>query len=110
MAAKRAAGGFVVTSGRFTQEAEAFAKSINIQLLDGAKLQRLLKVARASSRTDPPMDAEPARRPTSHGAVGPVPDCPRCAQPMVRRTAKKGVNAGNEFWGCRAYPRCRGTG
>lgn len=33
--------------------------------------------------------------------------CPRCGEDMVLRTAKKGDNAGNQFWGCLNYPRCR---
>lgn len=37
-----------------------------------------------------------------------VPDCPKCGQSMVRRTARRGANAGNEFWGCSEFPRCRG--
>lgn len=34
--------------------------------------------------------------------------CPKCGGAMVRRTAKSGSNAGNEFWGCAKYPACRG--
>ncbi|NLF86464.1 MAG: hypothetical protein GX571_10215 [Lentisphaerae bacterium] len=26
---------------------------------------------------------------------------------MVLRTARRGSNAGNQFWGCSNYPRCR---
>ncbi|WP_232209291.1 hypothetical protein ACN2MM_06290 [Alkalilimnicola ehrlichii MLHE-1] len=26
---------------------------------------------------------------------------------MVLRTAKRGANAGNQFWGCSGYPKCR---
>jgi len=37
-----------------------------------------------------------------------VPACPQCQAPMVRRTAQKGANAGNSFWGCSRYPQCRG--
>lgn len=33
--------------------------------------------------------------------------CPRCGSSMVLRTAKRGSNAGNQFWGCSAYPKCR---
>ena len=33
--------------------------------------------------------------------------CPKCNSEMVLRTAKKGANAGNKFWGCAQYPRCR---
>ncbi|MBN1674985.1 MAG: topoisomerase DNA-binding C4 zinc finger domain-containing protein [Kiritimatiellae bacterium] len=38
-----------------------------------------------------------------------IPDCPACGRPMVLRTAKTGKNAGNQFWGCSAYPDCRGV-
>jgi len=34
--------------------------------------------------------------------------CPKCGAPLVLRTAKKGANAGNEFWGCSRFPKCRG--
>ena len=37
------------------------------------------------------------------------PYCPKCGAEMVRRTAKKGKNIGNEFWGCTDFPNCRGT-
>ena len=33
--------------------------------------------------------------------------CPKCDSPMVKRTAKKGVYAGNMFWGCSNYPKCK---
>ena len=33
--------------------------------------------------------------------------CPKCDAPMVRRVAKRGKNAGNEFWGCSTFPKCR---
>lgn len=35
--------------------------------------------------------------------------CPRCSSSLVLRVAKKGVYAGNEFYGCSSYPRCRFT-
>ena len=34
--------------------------------------------------------------------------CPRCAGPMTLRIARFGPNAGNEFWGCSNYPKCKG--
>ena len=35
--------------------------------------------------------------------------CQQCGSPMVLRTAKQGANAGGQFWGCTAYPRCKGV-
>lgn len=35
--------------------------------------------------------------------------CPKCEAEMVLRTAKKGMGAGRQFWGCSAYPRYRFT-
>ena len=38
-----------------------------------------------------------------------VPDkvCPRCGNKLVLRIAKKGANAGKQFWGCSGFPKCR---
>lgn len=33
--------------------------------------------------------------------------CPRCGKTLVLRTASKGEHAGNQFWGCSSYPKCR---
>jgi hypothetical protein len=33
----------------------------------------------------------------------PSPACPQCQQPMRRRQSAKG-----DFWGCSAYPDCKG--
>jgi hypothetical protein len=35
--------------------------------------------------------------------------CPKCEREMVLRTAGRGPGAGNQFWGCSGYPRCRFT-
>lgn len=49
------------------------------------------------------------RRKDSSGSAGSEsPACPKCGSAMVRRTAKSGSNAGNDFWGCAKYPTCRG--
>ena len=37
------------------------------------------------------------------------PFCPLCQKPMRQRTARQGRNAGQTFWGCSAYPDCKGT-
>lgn len=35
--------------------------------------------------------------------------CPRCGGQLLLRTASKGPQAGQKFWGCSNYPRCRYT-
>ncbi|MGL6571604.1 NERD domain-containing protein [Aeromonas caviae] len=37
----------------------------------------------------------------------PPPICPRCGSTMVLRTATRGENKGNQFWGCSGFPKCR---
>lgn len=109
MAAQGAAGGFLVTSGRFTEDAAAFAAGRNVRLVDGPKLFGLLQQAKASMA-----QKRPASSPVSD-AVRPAvaahdsPACPLCRSGMVRRTARKGANEGSQFWGCSKFPVCRGT-
>lgn len=38
-----------------------------------------------------------------------APRCPNCAGTMILRTARKGANAGEKFWGCSSFPKCKGT-
>jgi very-short-patch-repair endonuclease len=38
---------------------------------------------------------------------GEAPICPKCGARMVLRTAKRGRRAGEQFYGCPNYPRCR---
>lgn len=38
-----------------------------------------------------------------------VPSCSACGAEMVLRTARKGANVGNQFWGCSRYPACKHT-
>jgi len=44
-----------------------------------------------------------------HQATEKAPICPLCGKPMQQRTASQGAYAGKPFWGCTAYPECRGT-
>lgn len=48
--------------------------------------------------------SQPVIRETASAA----PLCPKCNSEMVLRTAKKGANQGEQFWGCPNYPQCRG--
>ena len=85
----------VITSGEFTNEAEQFARSNNITLVTGSDL--LVRLAQFNDEQ---------QQPNLH----PVPlKCPLCTNGMVLRTARKGANAGSQFWGCPQFPKCRGT-
>lgn len=125
MAARGATGGFVVTSGRFTNDARLFTQGRNIHLVDGPRLLAMIQMARqpgadAIGTFIPAPGAIPAAAAagvitgpaTGQGARphAPVqPDCPQCGSGMVRRIARTGRNAGAAFWGCSTFPACRGV-
>lgn len=133
MAARGATGGYVVTAGRFTREAEQFAAGRNIELVDGETLQQWLQRVETAKETsaEPGRLPEPGQPAATSKPVAPSvpmessepaepamppepvteesPRCPKCDGPMVRRMAKKGPTAGTGFWGCSHYPACRGT-
>lgn len=107
MAARGAAGGFVVTSGRFTGEARAFAAGRNVELVDGGRLMRMIERVQSTKAS---AGARGAGVVPNAGAVsGSALRCPSCGSEMVRRSARRGANAGKAFWGCSRYPACMGT-
>ena len=48
-----------------------------------------------------PVPSAQAEKPSAPDAP---PACPACGQPMVKRKSRDGA----EFWGCSAYPACKG--
>ena len=107
MAAKGASGGFVVTSGRFTDEARKFAEGRNVQLVDGPKLFSMIKqVKQSMAATAKPTTSKPQMSTSKAVAVT---SCPLCSSGMVKRTARNASNAGSAFWGCSTFPKCRGV-
>jgi restriction system protein len=120
MAAKGAAGGFVVTSGSFTDDATAFASGRNIKLIDGPLLHGLISQAKNARSAVPsstrrhlssvPKSASPKpASPPPLATQASTPSCPSCGSAMAKRKAKRGANVGGEFWGCATYPVCKGT-
>jgi restriction system protein len=103
MAAQGAAAGVVVTSGTFTPDAIEFASGRNVRLVGGPELHKMI----SSEESGSPAVNRPASVRTE-STVG-APRCPKCGNGMVRREAKRGVNAGKSFWGCSKFPSCRGT-
>jgi len=102
MTAEQADEATIVTSGRFTEEARAFASGKPIHLLDGPELLELVSSVQAGREAGPNAEPEPAQAPTP-------PRCPRCGKEMVLRTARRGKQAGGKFWGCQSYPACKGV-
>lgn len=107
MAAKGASGGFVVTSGRFTDEANKFVDGRNIVLVDGPSLFSMIKLARHSLEATTNEEVSVSKTAPFQTAIEPT--CTKCGAFMVKRTARNGSNAGGEFWGCSNYPSCRGV-
>lgn len=95
VAAEGASGGIVISSGTFTQEAMDFAKGKPLELLDGNTLQNIItEVQKGETLPRNKLDENV---------------CPQCGAKLVLRTAKKGQNAGEKFWGCSAFPKCKTT-
>ena len=108
MSAEGATGGFVVTTGIFTADAKAFAEGRNIDLIDGHALAKMVERARAARSAG--QNGKTTTPTTVISAItSKEPLCPRCGGSMVKRIAKQGSNAGGAFWGCTAFPKCRGV-
>ncbi|MFK8402944.1 restriction endonuclease [Pseudomonas sp. BGr12] len=103
MAAEGAAGGFVVTSGRYTSEAKEFAEGRNIQLVDGVLLKRWISNHAAAS-----FNTSASSNISQENIEARAPRCPVCDSVMIIRTAKRGAYIGADFWGCSEFPACRG--
>jgi restriction system protein len=50
-----------------------------------------------------------AARTRARSAAPAAPACPLCGQAMRQRTARSGPRKGQSFWGCSAFPECKGT-
>lgn len=99
MTAEKADEAIIVTTGGFTRDAKDFASGKPIRLIDGPQLLVLVQSVQSEKQS---------RRPEVAPTVEPVPPCPLCGKRMVLRTARRGNNAGNQFWGCSSYPACKG--
>ena len=72
------------------------------QFVEGGGYSEQLATARLAHRSK--RDSSNPTNPSDQ-----IPPCPQCGKPTVLRTAKTGKNAGNQFWGCSAYPDCKGV-
>ena len=79
-------------------DATQFAAQVGMTLIDGEEFLRIISTGLAGEILELPRAESTA-----------APACPRCGADMVRRTARQGLHAGRDFWGCSTFPACRGT-
>lgn len=101
MTAERANDCVFVSSGNYTAEARLFAEDKPIWLIDGSELLELV----SSVQTKPDI----SKITSNKEQLLTTPTCPLCSSAMIKRTARKGSNIGNEFLGCSLFPKCKGT-
>lgn len=87
----------IITSGSFTQEAINFASNKSITLITGERLKEIIRKGQQLH-----LESE------ININTSVPPNCPLCSAVMVERTARKGKWAGNTFWGCPNFPKCKG--
>jgi len=79
-------------------------EALETQFVEGGGYSEKLAAARLAARSARKSDPSDPTDLTDQ-----IPQCPECTKPMVLRTARKGRNAGSQFWGCSAYPECKGA-
>lgn len=96
----------IVCTGVFTADAVAFTRGKPIELVDGPALLELVRKVQAGAPSGTAPGVPLAAVPPARAEPTADPHCPRCGSAMVRRT-NRATSA--PFWGCVAYPRCKGT-
>lgn len=107
--AHRVQGTIIVTSGMFTQEANAFASGKPIDLVEGHQLVDLIMSVQGQPIIPVSETTEQAGSFGTHimQPIVSARQCPRCGGELVVRKARRGPTAGSSFLGCSNYPKCR---
>ena len=106
MVAAGAAGGYIVTYGNFGPAAKVLAKERQIDLLDGTRLSALIDPVRKNPSELTRRRLERAKHAETTGRRK-VP-CPLCGKQMQRRQERAGPQAGQSYYACSDFPRCKG--
>lgn len=80
--------GYLITTNKFTLEAEEFAEDKPIELIDGHKLIGYIRLAEREN----------------HVLSKTTEKCPKCGGSLIERKGKYG-----KFYGCSNYPKCEYT-
>ena len=124
----------VIATGEYTKDALKFAEGQPIELIDGPRLIQRIQaykahapcmqekvaapLAHVAAQPAQPVNeapesesrwAAPSQQTSQAPPNSPTAPCPNCGSELVERTAKRGPNAGNTFFGCSSYPKCRYT-
>lgn|SRR5690554_878900 len=85
-----------------------YIKSFSQPVLSESEVQRVLAQIQ-SGRLEPNRETHRQHVQQLRSRSDPTAErkCPKCGCGMVLRTTKRGPSAGNQFWGCSAYPKCR---
>lgn len=88
------------------------ALSMVLKMADAVTKAPVPKADTEFALPTPPQDvkvvsSDSERIPPAAPEVATPPNCPACNVPMVKRQAKQGANAGQWFWACTGYPKCR---
>lgn len=82
--------GVFVTTNIFSSEAEKFAEGKPIELLNGSRLMKLIKMA--------------GNKPETRLEEGNTEECPKCGGKVLLKDGKFG-----KFYGCSKFPTCKFT-
>jgi len=107
MVAGGASGGYVVTHGLYGPAAKVLAGERRVELIDGARLVKMIEPVREAPSDITRRRLDRARQAETTGRRQ-VP-CPLCGRPMQRRLDRFGPRAGQSFFACSDNPRCKGT-
>ena len=108
MTAEGADSAIFIASGSYTNDALKFAEGKPIELIDQRGFLDLVRCFQRELQEHYGVESADQIQPTSFDSQN-TPQCPLCHSPMKLRIAKRGRNAGSQFWGCSKYPSCRGT-
>lgn len=94
--------GYFITTGLFSREAKKFASGKQLELIDGVKFMDFVRIADS-------MDAAEEKSDIQSSPKMPGYTCPMCGAQMVLRTIENNPHTVSHFWGCSAYPACKGA-
>jgi len=97
MAVTKVSRAYFLTTASFTKAAIKFSRKSEVTLIDGPTFLKLI-ASRSQDQSDALLSLATEGDYTT-------PTCPGCGLKMVTKQITK---TGNDFWGCRIYPRCKG--